>query len=93
MLSPGFCAPVLLGGTCRKNKAIGKIRLGASLASAIKESGEKLLEAVIDETDFEWLVIDVCHAKAHQHACGAVGENDAIVIERCRGLQYQTIPT
>ena len=39
---------------------------------------EKLLEVVIDEPDFEWLMIDASHAKAHQHACGAVGGNDAI---------------
>jgi hypothetical protein len=36
------------------------------------------LEVVIAEPDFEWLMIDASHAKAHQHACGAVGGNDAI---------------
>jgi hypothetical protein len=33
---------------------------------------------VIDEPDFEWLMIDASHAKAHQHACGAVGGNQDI---------------
>ena len=36
---------------------------------------EKLLEALIDEPDFEWLMIDASHAKVHPHAAGAVGGN------------------
>jgi transposase len=36
---------------------------------------EKLLEIFIDEPDFEWLMIDASHVKAHQHAGGAVGGN------------------
>ncbi len=39
---------------------------------------EKLLQAVIDEPDFEWLMIDASHAKAHRHAAGAVGCSQAI---------------
>jgi len=37
-----------------------------------------MLKVVIDEPDFEWLMIDASHAKTHQHACGAVGGNDSI---------------
>ena len=36
---------------------------------------EKLLEALICEPDFEWLMIDASHIKAHPHATGAVGGN------------------
>ena len=36
---------------------------------------EKLLEILIDEPDFEWLMIDASHAKVHQHGTGAVGGN------------------
>ena len=36
---------------------------------------EKLLEILIDEPDFEWLMIDASHSKVHQHATGAVGGN------------------
>lgn len=36
---------------------------------------EKLLEAVIDEPDFEWLMIDASHVKVHPHAAGAEGGN------------------
>ena len=39
---------------------------------------ERLLEAVIDEPDFEWLMIDATHIKAHRHACGAKGGSEAI---------------
>ena len=36
---------------------------------------EKILEAMIDEPDFEWLMIDAGHIKVHPHATGAVGGN------------------
>lgn len=36
---------------------------------------EKLLEAMIDEPDFEWLMIDASHVKVHPHAAGAAGGN------------------
>lgn len=36
---------------------------------------ETLLEKLIDEPDFEWLMIDASFIKAHFHAAGAVGGN------------------
>ncbi len=39
---------------------------------------ERLFQTVIDEPDFEWLMIDASHAKAHRHAAGAVGGSQAI---------------
>ena len=36
---------------------------------------EKLLEIIIDEPDFEWLMIDASHCKVHPHASGAKGGN------------------
>ena len=36
---------------------------------------EKLLEILIDEPDFEWLMIDASHVKVHPHAAGAKGGN------------------
>ena len=36
---------------------------------------ESLLEILIDEPDFEWLMMDASHAKVHQHGTGAVGGN------------------
>ena len=35
----------------------------------------KLLDDVIDEPDFEWLMIDASHIKVHPHAAGALGGN------------------
>ena len=36
---------------------------------------EKMLEAMIDDPDFEWLMIDASHVKVHPHGTGAVGGN------------------
>lgn len=36
---------------------------------------ERLLELLISEPDFEWLMIDASHIKVHPHAAGARGGN------------------
>ena len=36
---------------------------------------ERLLEILIDEPDYEWLMIDATHCKVHPHAAGAIGGN------------------
>ena len=36
---------------------------------------EKLMEILIDEPDYEWLMIDASHCKVHPHAAGAKGGN------------------
>ena len=36
---------------------------------------EKLLEILIDEPDYEWLMIDASHIKVHPQAAGAKGGN------------------
>ena len=43
----------------------------------------KMLEALIDEPDYEWLMIDASHVKVHPHAAGAVGGNQDM--ERTKG--------
>ena len=37
-----------------------------------------LLEAVMDDPDFEWLMIDASYIKAHPHSAGARGGNHSI---------------
>ncbi len=37
-----------------------------------------LLEHLVDEPDYEWLMIDASHLKVHPHASGAVGGNQAM---------------
>ena len=39
---------------------------------------EKILEALIVEPDFEWLIIDASHCKVHPHAAGAKGGNQGM---------------
>ena len=36
---------------------------------------ENILEALVDEPDLEWLMIDASHIKVHSHGTGAVGGN------------------
>ena len=42
-----------------------------------------ILEKIIDEPDFEWLMIDASHCKVHPHAAGAKGGNQDM--ERTKG--------
>lgn len=39
---------------------------------------EKILEALVDGTDFEWLMIDASHVKVHPVAAGARDDNQAM---------------
>ena len=36
---------------------------------------EKLLDLLVNEPDYEWLMIDASHIKVHPHAAGAKGGN------------------
>jgi transposase len=36
---------------------------------------EKLLEQLVEQPDYEWLMIDASHIKVHPHAAGARGGN------------------
>ena len=44
---------------------------------------EKLLEALMEEPDWEWLMIDASHIKVHSRAAGARGGNQDM--ERSKG--------
>ncbi len=39
---------------------------------------EKILEALIEDPDYEWLIIDATHSKVHPHATGAKGGNQGM---------------
>ena len=43
-----------------------------------KRIWEKLLEMLINDPDFEWLIIDASYIKAHHHASGARGGSQDI---------------
>ena len=53
---------------------------------------EALLSVVIDEPDFEWLMIDGTHIKAHRHAAGAEGGSEAIGRTKGGSTQKYTWP-
>ena len=38
----------------------------------------ELLEELMSDPDFEWLMIDASHVKAHQHAAGAKGGTEGV---------------
>ncbi len=48
-----------------------------------KRIWEKLLEILIVDPDYEWLMIDASHCKVHPHAAGAAGGNQDM--ERTKG--------
>ena len=48
---------------------------------------EKILECIVDDPDYEWLMIDASHVKVHPHAAGAVGGNQDM--ERAKGGSTQ----
>ena len=70
----GFCGPVRRGGICRR---IGRLEDAQRRFCRWRDKGlwEKLLETLIDETDYQWLMIDASHCKVHPHAAGAKGGN------------------
>ena len=43
---------------------------------------EKLLELLIDEVDYEWLMIDATFVKCHSHSAGAVGGNQSMSVSK-----------
>jgi transposase len=53
---------------------------------------EKLLEQLVTDVDYEWLMIDASHIKAHPHAAGAVGGNQDMGLTKGGSTQSYTWP-
>ena len=53
---------------------------------------EGLLEKLVDDADFEWLMIDASHVKVHPHAAGAHGGNQAMARTKGGSTQKYTWP-
>ena len=53
---------------------------------------EKILEALIDDPDFEWLMIDSSHCKAHPHASSAKGGNQDMARTKGGSTPSFTLP-
>jgi len=57
-----------------------------------KGTWEALLERLIDEPDFEWLMIDASHIKVHAHGTGARGGNQEMGRTKGGSTQNYTWP-
>jgi transposase len=57
-----------------------------------KRVWERVLEALIDEPDYEWLMIDASHIKVHQHGAGAKGGNQEMGRTKGGSAQRYTWP-
>jgi transposase len=53
---------------------------------------ECLLNALIQEPDFEWLMIDASHVKVHQHGTGARGGNQDMGVTKGGATQKYIWP-
>ena len=53
---------------------------------------EKVLEALIRDPDFEWLMIDASHIKVHPHATGALGGNQGMGKTKGGSTQKYILP-
>ena len=53
---------------------------------------EKLLEILVDEPDFEWLMIDASHCKVHPHAAGARAGNQDMSRTKGGSIPRFTLP-
>lgn len=53
---------------------------------------EKLLEILVDEPDFEWLMIDASHCKVHPHAAEARGGNQDMSRTKGGSIPRFTLP-
>ena len=53
---------------------------------------EKLLERLVDDPDYEWLMIDASHIKVHPHAAGARGGNQDMSVTKGGSTPSRTWP-
>lgn len=53
---------------------------------------EKLLALLMEEPDYEWLMIDATHCKVHPHASGARGGNQKMSRTKGGSIQRYTWP-
>ena len=74
----GLCAQVPHGVTFLRIIATRVICTVFPSAGGIRDLWERLMETLIDEPDYEWLMIDASHCKVHPHGSGARDGNQAI---------------
>ncbi len=57
-----------------------------------KGKWEAIFEALLQDPDYEWLMIDATHVKAHHHASGAKGGSQAIARTKGGSIQRYIYP-
>ncbi len=57
-----------------------------------KSIWKKLLEKIVNEPDFEFLIIDTSHVKVHPHAAGAQGGNQQMGRTKGGSIQRYICP-
>ncbi len=57
-----------------------------------KSIWKKLLEKIVNEPDFEFLIIDASHVKVHPHAAGAQGGNQQMGRTKGGSIQRYICP-
>jgi len=75
MLFFGFFVRELHGEIGPQIMEIGKIPIDSFCRWRDKGIWKEILEQLIDDPDYEWLIIDANHIKVHPHAAGAIGGN------------------
>ena len=66
--------------------------ISAFLQMARQRDMEKLLEILVDEPDFEWLMIDTSHCKVPPHAAGGKGGNQDVSRTKGDSIPRFTLP-
>jgi len=67
--------------------ATGKIRIVDFANGGIRGVWENLLEELVEDPDYEWLMINASHVKVHPHAAGAVGGNQHMSKTKGRSIR------
>ena len=67
----GFCVLGRHGRICQERMETGRMYTDGFCRWRDKGIWEKILEALMDDTDFEWLMIDASHVKVRPDAAGA----------------------
>ena len=90
----GFYAPEHHGVICRHAPCYGKWGTVCQRFRRWRDKGlwEKLLEILVDEPDFEWLMIDASHCKVHPHAAGARAGNQDMSRTKGGSIPRFTLP-
>ena len=62
------------GGTCRRITGTGRTLTAGFCRWRDRDVWERLLDSVIDDPDFEWLMIEASYIKVHPHGAGPTRE-------------------